>query len=72
MVNNKLAIIIPAFSGHEQIRHCLESLYDSRYIPESRLSGRRTSAPLHKNRNHVCRISIHATLIPVDFTGRPS
>jgi hypothetical protein len=31
MVNNKLAIIIPAFSGHEQIRHCLESLYKSRY-----------------------------------------
>lgn len=31
MINNKLAIIIPAFSGHEQIRHCLESLYKSRH-----------------------------------------
>jgi GT2 family glycosyltransferase len=31
MVNNKLAIIIPAFSGHKQIKHCLESLYSSHY-----------------------------------------
>jgi GT2 family glycosyltransferase len=31
MGNNKLAIIIPAFSGHQQLRHCLESLYKSRY-----------------------------------------
>ena len=31
MGNNKLAIIIPAFSGHEQLGHCLESLYKSHY-----------------------------------------
>jgi GT2 family glycosyltransferase len=31
MGNNKLAIIIPAFSGHEQIRHCLQSLCESHY-----------------------------------------
>jgi len=31
MVNNKLAIVIPAFSGNEQIRRCLESIYNSRH-----------------------------------------
>jgi GT2 family glycosyltransferase len=31
MSDDKLAIIIPAFSGHEQIRRCLESLYNSTY-----------------------------------------
>jgi GT2 family glycosyltransferase len=31
MVTNKLAIIIPAFSGHEQIRHCLQSLNKSHF-----------------------------------------
>lgn len=31
MTNNKLAIIIPAFSGHEQLGRCLESLYKSTY-----------------------------------------
>ena len=29
MTDNKLAIIIPAFSGHEQLRRCLDSLYNS-------------------------------------------
>jgi len=31
MDNNRLAIIIPAYSGYEQLRHCLESLYNSQY-----------------------------------------
>jgi len=31
MVNDRLAIIIPAYSGYEQLRHCLESLYNSQY-----------------------------------------
>jgi GT2 family glycosyltransferase len=31
MANSKLAIIIPAFSGLEQIRRCLECLYNSDY-----------------------------------------
>ena len=31
IANNKLAIIIPAYSGYEQLRHCLEALYKSRY-----------------------------------------
>jgi len=31
MDDNKLAIIIPAFSGHEQISRCLEAIYNSHY-----------------------------------------
>ena len=31
MINNKLAIIIPAFSDYEQIRRCLESLYNNQH-----------------------------------------
>lgn len=31
MTDNKLAIIIPAFSGQQQISHCLESIYNSQY-----------------------------------------
>jgi len=31
MIDNKLSIIIPAFSGHEQIERCLKHLYNSSY-----------------------------------------
>jgi len=31
MVNEKLSVIIPAFSGHGQLQHCLESLYHSSF-----------------------------------------